>query len=177
MENINIKDIDSLNKLKKLQQEKRREFEKHCVIDRGLILNSLTFIINHYEENMSAKLEKEEKWSRKSQWSRLTGYHKLTINYSDREICFVSEIDSRGCYPDEEYCGVYIDMNKHTDIYFYELKDTLYPVLKNGNYLLDFMNNIEKIYLEKQNIVTEDIQQLIADISNDKKSKQRVLKK
>lgn len=37
------------------------------------------------------------------------------------------------------------------------------------------MNSIEDMYLEKKNITTEDIQQLLVNISNDKKNKQRIL--
>ena len=159
-----------------IQKQKRREFEKSCVIDRKLILNSLAYIINHYEEDMSAKLENNEEWSGSSQWSELTGYQILTINYNDRKIVFKAKIDSEGCYPDEEYCVGHIDMNKHSDICFFEIKNKLYPVLKDSNYLLEFMNSIEEMYLEKQNITTEDIQQLLVNISNDNKSKQRVLK-
>lgn len=158
-----------------IEKSKRSEFEKSCVIDRRLILNSLAYIINHYEENISAKLEKEKEWSRSPQWSELIGYHKLIINYNDKEIYFKSKIDSYGCYPDEEYCGVYIDMNKHTDICFFELKNVLSPVLKNSNYLLGFMNSIEEMYTKKQNITSEDILQLIVDISNDEKYKRKVL--
>lgn len=160
-----------------IQYQKRREFEKSCVIDRKLILNSLAYIINHYEEDMSAKLENNEEWSGSSQWSELTGYQILTINYNDRKIVFKAKIDSEGCYPDEEYCVGHIDMNKHSDICFFEIKNKLYPVLKDSNYLLEFMNSIEQMYLEKQNITTEDIQQLLVNISNDNKSKQRVLKR
>lgn len=159
-----------------IQKQKRREFEKSCVIDRELILNSLAYIINHYEENMSAKLKKEEEWSGGSQWSVLTGYQILTINYNNRELCFKAKIDSLGCYPDEEYCGGHVDMHKHSAICFFEIKNELYPVLKNSNYLLEFMNSIEEMYLEKQNIITEDIQQLLVNISNDNKSKPKTLK-
>ena len=53
---------------------------------------------------------------------------------------------------------------------FYQLNNI------NEIYLLEFMNNIEAMYLEKQNITVEDIQQLLVNISNDNKSKQRVLK-
>lgn len=159
----------------KIQYQKRREFEKSCVIDRKLILSSLAYIINHYEEDMSAKLEKKEEWSRSSQWSELTGYQILTINYNNKEIYFKAKIDSEGCYPDEEYCGVYVDMNKHSDICFFEIKSELSSALKSGNYLLEFMNSIEGMYLEKQNITVKDIQQLLANISNDNKYKQRTL--
>lgn len=168
-------EIEEKNKEQRKKQ-KRREFEESCVIDRKLILNSLTYIINHYEENMSAKLEKETEWSRSSDWSKLIGYHKLTIHYNEEEVCFKSIIDSNGSYPDEEYCGVYIDMNKKTDICFFELKHTLSPVLKNSNYLLEFMNNIEEIYLTKQNITVDDINQLLVNISNNQKSKRKILK-
>ncbi len=164
-------------KIKELvQKQKRKEFEKSCVIDRKLILNSLLYIINHYEKNMNAKLEKEKKWSRSFDWSELIGYHKLTINYNDKEVCFKAIIDSNGSYPDEEYCGVYIDMNKKTNICFFELKYALSNVLKNSNYILWFMNSIEEMYLTKLNITAEDINQLLVNISNDKKAKQKVLK-
>lgn len=159
----------------KIRYQKRREFEKSCIIDRKLILNSLAYIINHYEENMSAKLEKKEEWSGGSQWSELTGYQILTINYNDREIYFKTKIDSIGCYPDEEYCVGHINMNKNSNICFFEIKSELSSVLKNSNYLLEFMNSIEEMYLEKQNITIEDIQQLLVNISNDNKSKQKTL--
>ena len=158
------------------EQRRRKEFENSCVIDRKLIFNSLTYIMNHYEKNMSAIQEKEEEWSRSSQWSELRGYHKLTIQSGDEKVCFKTEIDSNGCYPDEEYCGVYIDINKNTNICFFDIKKTLLPVLKNSNYAIVFMNSIEEKYLEKQNITFEDIQQLLANITNKKKEKQRILK-
>ena len=192
MAEINIKDIEPLNKLNsemielkkrndiqkeyKIQKQKRREYEKSCVIDRELILNSLTYIINHYEKDMSAKLEKNVEWSRSSQWSELTSYQILTINFNDKEICFKVKIDSDGCYPDEEYCGVYVNMNKHSNVCFFEIKNKLSIVLKNSNFLLKFMNSVEEMYLKKQKIITEDIQQLLVNISNDNKSNQKVLK-
>ena len=37
------------------------------------------------------------------------------------------------------------------------------------------MNNIEEMYLVKKSITAEDIQQLLANISNDNKTKQRIL--
>ena len=159
----------------KIQKQKRREFEKNCMIDRELILNSLVYIINHYEENMKANLEKEQEWSRNSQWSELIGYQILTINYNSRKLIFKAIITSIGCYPDEEYCIGNIDMNKHSNICFFDIKNELSYVLKNSSYLLEFMNNIENMNLEKKNITTENIQQLLANISNDKKA--RMLKK
>lgn len=39
---------------KQLQESKKREFKRACVIDRNLIFNALMYIINHYEENMEA---------------------------------------------------------------------------------------------------------------------------
>ena len=161
---------------KKMQDQKRKEFEKSCLIDRKLILNSLAYLINHYEEHMSAKLEKEKKLLRSSQWSEFIGYHKLIINWNDKEICFEAKIDSQGCYPDEEYCGVSIDMNKRTDICFFELKNTLSIILKNSDYILEFMKHIEEMYLEKQKITYEDINHLLINIANDKKAKQKILK-
>lgn len=118
----------------RISKQKRKAFEKSCVIDRKLILTSLAYVINHYEENISAKLEKEEEWSRGWTWSELIGYHKLTINFNDKELFFKAKIDSEGCYPDEEYCGVSIDINKNTDICFFDIKEELSPILKHSNY-------------------------------------------
>ena len=103
----------------RLRYKKRLEFEKSCVIDRKLIYNSLKYIINHYEDNITATQEYKEDWSRSSQWSELHGYHNLIINDGNNKVCFKTEVDHEGCYPDEEYCGVYVNMNKDTNICFF----------------------------------------------------------
>ena len=79
------KEIEKLLE-KRLLLKKREEYEKSCLIDRKLIFNSLAYIINRYEENMSAIQETEEEWSRSSQWSELYGYHKLTIKFNGEEV-------------------------------------------------------------------------------------------
>ena len=158
---------------KRIKEQKRKEFEKSCMIDRKLIFNSLTYVINHYEDNMSAKQEKEEEWKRNYNWSKLTCYHKLTINSNDKEVCFKTEIDSKGCYPDEEYCGIYIDINKDTSICFFDLKNKLLPIIDNSNYLNEFMNMIENLYYEGKKINNSDIQEFLILLSNQHKVKQK----
>ena len=161
----------------RLLYKKRLEFEKSCMIDRKLIYNSLTYVINHYEDNITATQEYEEDWSRSSQWSELYGYHNLIINDDTNKVCFKTEVDHEGCYPDEEYCGVYVNMNKDTNICFFDLKKSITPIIKNYMYVDMFMNMIEKLYNKNINISSDDIQQILVSISNDKKAKRRVLKK
>lgn len=159
------------------KRKKREEFEKACVIDRKLIFNSLAYIINHFEENMTASQETEQEWVRSTSWSELKGYHKLTIKWNNKCVSFKTKVDSSGCYPDEEYCGVYIDINKDTDICFFDIKRKLLPILNNSSYAISFINKLEEMYLEKQNISLEDINLLLVSVSNEKKEEQRVLKK
>ena len=161
----------------KLQYEKRLEFEKSCLIDRKLIYNSLTYIINNYEDNILATQEYVEDWSRSSQWSELYGYHNLTIQKGENTVCFETVVDQKGCYPDEEYCGVYVNLNKDTNICFFDLKKSVLPIIKNCVYVEIFLNMVENLYNENNNIVVEDIQQIMAIISNERKSKKRILKK
>lgn len=90
-------------------------------------------------------------YSKSRQCSKLTDYNKLTINFNNREISFSVKIDSKSCYSDEEYCGaLYVNLNKNTDICFFDIKNALLPIFKHNNYIFDFMNNIENMYLEKK---------------------------
>lgn len=161
---------------KRVLRKKREEYEKSCLIDRKLIFNLLAYIINHYEENMSAIQETKEEWSRSSQWSELHGYHKLTIKFNGEEVSFKTEVDSEGVYPDEEYCGVYVNVNKDTDICFFAIKRVFIPILNNSSYAINFMNMIEEMYGKKRNITAEDIHPLFVSVSNEHKSKQRILR-
>lgn len=161
----------------KYEYEKRLEFEKSCLIDRKLIYNSLTYIINNYEENISATQEYVEEWSRSSQWSELYGYHNLTIQKGENIVCFKTVVDQNGCYPDEEYCGVYINLNKDTDICFFDLKKSVFQIIKKCVYVEKFLNMVESLYNKNNDIVVEDIQQIMSIISNDRKVKKLILKK
>ena len=160
----------------RLRYKKRLEFEKSCIIDRKLIYNSLTYIINHYEDNITATQEYEEDWNRSSQWSELYGYHNLIINDGNNKTCFKTEVDHDGCFPDEEYCGISIDFNKDTNICFFDIKKVIIPIINNYIYVKQFMDMIEILYNEKNNISIDDIQQILALISNDRKVSKKVKK-
>lgn len=164
-------------KEERLLYKKRLEFEKSCMIDRKLIYNSLIYIINHYEDNITAMQKYEKDWSRSSQWSELYGYHHLIINDGINKVCFKTIVDHEGCYPDEEYCGVYVNMNKDTNICFFDLKKSIITIIKNYIYVDMFMSMIENLFDKKGNISADDIQQILALISNDKKVKRHVLEK
>ena len=147
------------------------------MIDRKLIYNSLSYIINNYEDNILAKQEYEKTWSRSNEWSELYGYHNLIIETENNKLCFKTLVDSEGCYPDEEYCGVYVDMNKDTKICFFDLKKTIIPIIKSCMYVEKFMNAIENLYNQNANIPLFEIEEILVIISNDRKGKNKVLKK
>lgn len=160
----------------RLRYKKRLEFEKSCIIDRKLIYNSLTYIINHYEDNITATQEYKDDCSRSSQWSEFYAYHNLLIEYGDNKIYFKTEVDHDGCYPDEEYCGISVDFNKDTNICFFDIKKVIIPIINNYIYVKQFMDMIEILYNEKNNISIDDIQQILALISNDRKVLKKVKK-
>ena len=157
--------------------QKRLEFENSCMISRKLIYNSLTYIINHYEDTMTVVKEYEEDWKRSSQWSERYLYQNLIINDGITKVSFQTVIDHEGCYPDEEYCGVYVNRNKDTNICFFDLKKAITPILKSSTYVAMFMNMIENLYNKNINVSSENIQQILVLISNNWKEKKRVLKK
>ena len=160
-------------------KQKRKEFEDSCIIDRKLIFNSIVYIINNYESNMLAKKQTDQKWSYKEQWSELLGYHKLIIEYNNKQIIYSTIIDKIGCYPDEEYCyrGFHINMDKDTTIPFFDIKYTLLPVINKSNYLKEFINMIENLYNEEKNITPDNIEEFLIILSNKKKGKEKTLKK
>lgn len=161
----------------RLCHKKRLEFEDSCMIDRKLIYNALTYIINHYEENIIATQEYKDDCSRSSQWSEFYAYHNLIIQYDSNKICFETQVDHDGCYPDEEYCGVSINFNKDTNICFFDLKKTINPIINNCVFVEKFMNMVENLYNENMNISLDDIQQILIIISNDRKASKKVLQK
>lgn len=162
---------------KRIMKQQRKEFENSCVIDRMLIFNSLLYIINHYENDMSARLDFYEEWDYGNQWSELEGYHKLIINYNGMETIYKTLIDTFGCYPDEEYCfsGAHINPNQKTDIPFFELKDTLYSIIKHSTYLKDYFDMLEELYNNKKEITSSDVQEILILLSNKNKENKKVL--
>lgn len=161
----------------RLIYEKRLKFEKSCLIDRKLIYNSLSYIINNYENNMIATQEYEKNWVRSSQWSELYGYHNLIVKSGNNKVCFKTEVDHEGCYPDEEYCGIYVNINKNTNICFFDFKKNITPIIKKSMFVEKFMNMIEDLYSKNISVSLDDIQQILVIISNDRKAQKRVLKK
>ena len=162
----------------RIMKQQRKKFENSCVIDRMLIFNSLLYIINHYENDMIARLDFYEEWDYGNQWSELKGYHKLIINYKDNEFVYKTLIDTFGCYPDEEYCfrGAHINPNTRTDIPFFSLKDTLYLPIQHSTYLKDFFDMLEILYDNKKNITSDDIKEIHIVLSNKNKEKLKKLK-
>lgn len=170
------KEIEDTIAMKLIKRE-RIEFEKSCLIDRMLIFNSLLYIINHYENDMIARLDFYEDWDYGNQWSELKGYHKLIINYKDNEFVYKTLIDTFGCYPDEEYCfrGAHISPNIKTDIPFFELKDTFYSIINYSTYLKDYFDMLEELYNNKKEITSSDVQEILILLSNKNKENKKLL--
>ena len=162
---------------KRIMKQQRKEFENSCVIDRMLIFNSLLYIINHYENDMSARLDFYEDWNYGNQWSELEGYHKLIISYKGNEFVYKTLIDTFGCYPDEEYCfrGAHINPNIKTDIPFFELKGTFYSIINYSTYLKDYFDMLEELYNNKKEITSSDVQEILILLSNKNKENKKLL--
>ncbi len=158
-----------------LSYEKRRIFEKSCMIDRILIYNALMYIANNYENNIVAFQESKGEWQRSMQWCWLYGYHNLIIKEGEKQFLFQSEVDRDGCYPDEEDCAR-VNLERHTKICFFDLKKTLLPITSRYQYIEMFMIMLEKLYDEKKNILADDIQSILVLISNDRKEKKKFLR-
>ncbi len=159
----------------RLSYEKRRIFEKSCLIDRILIYNALMYIVNTYENDIVAFQECKEKWSYSMQWCYLSGYHNLIIQEGKKKFLFQAEVDHDGCYPDEEDYAV-IDTTHHTKICFFDLKKSFLPIISKYQYLEMFVMMLEDLYTEKKNISADDIEAILVFISNDRKEKKRGLK-
>ena len=162
---------------KRIMKQQRKEFENSCVIDRMLIFNSLLYIINHYENDMSARLDFYEDWNYGNQWSELEGYHKLIISYKGNEFVYKTLIDTFGCYLDEEYCfrGAHINPNIKTDIPFFELKGTFYSIINYSTYLKDYFDMLEELYNNKKEITSSDVQEILILLSNKNKENKKLL--
>lgn len=155
-------------KQEKIEEEKKEKFQKSCLIDRKLIYNSLSHVINNYEEGMTCKKEKEI--------CGFSAYHKLIIEKGEKREVYEELIDHDDSYPDEFYEGN-LNMNKDTDICFFNLKRRISYLIEDSVYPKKFMNMVEELYKEKKNITVDDIHQILVIISNEKQSKKYKLVK
>ena len=171
------KEAISIKKTKLIEEQKRKEFEKSCIIDRKLILSSLAYIFNNYEENMSSKLETKSEQTEVCQFTTLTCYQILTINFNNKQLQFKAEIDSETYCEDEIYCKICVDHNKDTNICFFDIKKTLLPALKESKYAIKFMDMIETLYNDGIIVTHDKIQKILVLIKNSNKSEQKILKK
>lgn len=147
-------------KQKRIEEEKIQKFQKSCLIDRKLIYNSLSHVINNYEEGMTCKKEKEI--------CGFSAYHKLIIEKGEKREVYEELIDHDDSYPDEFYEGN-LNMNKDTDICFFNLKRRISYIIEDSIYPKKFINMIEELYNEKKNITVDDIHQILVELNNEKK--------
>lgn len=160
---------------KNIQRIKKKEFEQSCLIDRRLIYNSICYIINHYDDNLSATQTTETNRSASNQWITLDGYSNLIISKGDSEITYSTLVDSDGCYPDEEYCGLYVNLQKDTKICFFELKEQIIRIVKDSYYVKSFIEMIENEFYNNNKITYECIENILIGLSNEKKSQKKLI--
>ena len=160
---------------KNIQRKKKKEFEQSCLIDRRLIYNSICYIINHYDDNLSATQTTETNRSASNQWITLDGYSNLIISKGDSEITYSTLVDSDGCYPDEEYCGLYVNLQKDTKICFFELKEQIIRIVKDSYYVKSFIEMIENEFYNNNEITYEYIENILVGLSNEKKSQKKLV--
>lgn len=160
---------------KNIQRKKKKEFEQSCLIDRRLIYNSICYIINHYDDNLSATQTVETNRSASYQWITLDGYSNLIISKGDSKTIYSTLIDSKGCYPDEEYCGLYVNLQRDTKICFFELKDKINYCIKDSYYVKLFMEMIEIEFYNNKEITYEYIENILTVLSNEKKLQKKLL--
>jgi len=160
---------------KNIQRIKKKEFEQSCLIDRRLIYNSICYIINHYDDNLSATQTTETNRSASNQWITLDGYSNLIISKGDSEITYSTLVDSDGCYPDEEYCGLYVNLQKDTKICFFELKEQIIRIVKDSYYVKSFIEIIENEFYNNNKITYECIENILIGLSNEKKSQKKLI--
>lgn len=168
------KQEENKRKIKEINEYKRRqEFENGCLIDRKTIFKVILHIVNKYEDQMSATTmyQTEERYSDISM-DRLVLIEKLVIKTNKEKVEYKTVIDSNSCQPDEIYCTNY-PSDKDTNIRFFELKESILPILRNCNYLNIFMRKIEELYNEKKVLNINDIEPLISEISNQKRKVKR----
>ena len=117
---------------------------------------------------MTCKKEKEI-------WGR-NAYHKLIIEKGERSEVYNELIDHNNSYFDECF-EEDLNMNKDTDICFFDLKRRISYLIEDSVYPKKFMNMVEELYKEKKNITVDDIHQILVIISNEKQSKKHKLVK
>lgn len=155
---------------------KKKEFEKSCNIDRKLIFNTLVYILNNYENGIIAGIFNEEEKEYSSQWTNLNGYSVLSISDGDKLVKYKALVDTYGCYPDEEYCGMRINMSKDSKINFFEFRKELSCILKECNYANYFLDLIEDEFNKTKNINSNLIESILIDLSNQKKDSKKLVK-
>lgn len=164
-----------MNIEKNIQEIKKKEFEHSCLIDRRLIYNSICYIINHYDDNLSATQTAETNRTDSNQWITLYGYSNLIISKGDFKITYSTLVDSDGCYPDEEYCGgLHVNLQKDTKICFFELKEHIIRIVKDSYYIKSFIEMIENEFYDNNEITYEYIENILVGLSNEKKSQKKL---
>ncbi len=171
-------------KRKREIEKKRIRFINSCIIDRKIMYHIILYIIKYYEENIFGK-EEFERQDKDSYFDWYNGYekiseslyHNLIIEYNDKKIKYKAFVDSGKTYIEPDcYCSreVYLDVNKNTDINFFEIKRHLSSVIDNSTYLKIFFERLELAYKEQNPITADILEEILADISNMRKQNQKI---
>lgn len=165
--------------IKKEMKRKEREqiygHERLYKVDRNSVFNAISYIVNNCSDDMNAVQQKYSEWERTGGWSTLIVYHKLSIKSDIDSRIFIAEVDRDWCYPDEEIGGVIVDYGKQTYIDYFELKNSLYPILNKNPYCTEFMKLIEDRFNDTKILTAIDVEELLNLVKNIRKTKVKKL--
>ncbi len=123
-------------------REERKKFEDTCFIERTIIYDALSYIINNYEDDLIASQTIDEI---SENWIVTEAYHILTIKRNNSAIAYRTEISPN-------------NHKQETQIPFFNFKKTFEPLLDDTSHTITFLNSIEKMFYDGKKVTKEDIE-------------------
>lgn len=157
---------ENKNKLIEYQEkEKRIKFEDSCMIDRQSLFDTISSIINTYEDDMSANIM----YDKKGDMIKMEAISKLIVKYKNCKEIYETIIDTDTCDYDDTYYVFSVSYNKPTNINFFEFKRKFEYIFKNGKYINKFMEKVEDLYTDNKKILEyKDLNTLYKKFLNEK---------
>jgi len=149
---------------KRMAMRKIEDFCRNCFVDRHSILSSIKQILEKYNPEILVLLHFDKSYENYGQYSKLILNEILNLEYDNSSIKYVSLVGSQNICPDEYDLG-YINPKQKTSINFYELKNTLKPILNKSEKLRMFFDNIEVEFQKKMTLEEEDILNIYANLN------------
>lgn len=139
------KDIKEYN-----ERKERLKFEETCLIERTVIYNAFSHIINEYDDEFTATQTID---SLSDDWIVTEVEHILTIRNNYHVAAFRTEIDP-------------YNQDKETRIQFFKFKNSFDSLLNNNSLAKYFLNTIAEMFLEGKEVNKDDIEELVQSIKS-----------